>query len=205
MRYHYTYLIFNSLCGYFYYGVRTTPEDVLPEDDTYMGSSKHLQALYKRFPVAWVKTVIKTYDTRSQAEFAEYELTTAEALSNRYCVNRRRGGLGWRLGAPCKEETKNKISCAKTGYKHTEEWKQENSKRQKGHTFGSSVLMAELGIEPKQPKTERTASDETKQKMRAAKLGKKRDPETIAKVKAGQRAFYAKLKELKRIKEASND
>ena len=116
---HYTYKIFNRETGQFYYGVRSCRHDIV-EDYRYMGSSKHLSKLMESMPSNWEKIILKEHETREEAEAHEYSLTPIEVLHDPLCVNRARGGGGWRLmvpRGPMSEEHKQKLREAMSGKK----------------------------------------------------------------------------------------
>lgn len=116
---HYTYRIQNSQTSQFYIGVRSCRTEIA-EDYRYRGSSSRLKTLMAEDPDSWEKIILEEHPTREIAEEREFELTPMAVLRDPLCVNRARGGTGWKLmvpRGPMSEEHKEKLRLANTGRK----------------------------------------------------------------------------------------
>ncbi len=169
--YHYTYQITNLINNKIYYGVRSCK--CLPEEDIkYWGSGiaiKH--AITKYGKENFSKKIDKTFETRGKASLYEAEIVTKEWVEDRTTYNMKTGGMG---GIHCEEikmkisqtlmghfvssDTRDKISKANNGYKHSEESKRNMSVSKRGEKHWNYG---------------KHHSEETKHKMSKAKKGEK--------------------------------
>lgn len=155
---------------------------VCPQRHGYVGITKNLHGRFKghskRFPGAKQKVLFS--GSRFECMKAEYLLRPDPFVG----WNRARGGQksmpmseaakekvrAAKLGIPRPEEMKERIRLKLRGRKvHTEESKRELSSRMKGNCFHSNV------------------SDEGREKIRQAQLGRKHTPEHIAKAANARR------------------
>lgn len=170
----YTYLIGWSYIDLWYYGSRTrvncTPDDLWV---TYFTSSKHVKALRERYGEPDVIQIRRVFNTKQAARLCEYKvLTRINAAANPYFVNRHNAGKKFYIPGPFTQEHRNKISLALKGRPMT--WGDKISANHKGH-LPETRLKNSLGQKG------RKLSQETKDKMAAAKRGKSQSAEHIAK------------------------
>ena len=114
MVYRYIYKITCTAGSYknkFYFGQHTTTN----LHDVYKGSGVKLRSYYKKHPNDYIKEIISFHTTDEELNKAEYEIIHPW-LNNKMCLNLMEGGA---LNALKSNETKQKISLALTGKKHS--------------------------------------------------------------------------------------
>ena len=181
------YKITNILDGKFYIGKHKTKN----LDDGYFGSGKFIQRAVKKYGrEAFTKEILFVFDNEEKMNAKEAELVVLCEESYNLCLG---GKGGWDpvkasiafKGKKHTEESKRLISNASKNRKHSEETKKLLSDIQKGISRPNASLW--LTNVPKSEehknKIRETAklnhinnpvSEETREKMRVAKLGKKK-------------------------------
>ena len=93
--YHYVYKTVCSLNGYYYIGSRST--NTAPEIDDYLGSGDMLKmAIWKIGKENFTKEVLKTFDTRIEADAYESQLVTNDVIKDYKSYNVAIGGAKFR-------------------------------------------------------------------------------------------------------------
>ena len=169
--YYYTYQITNLINGKIYVGTHKTKD----LEDGYMGSGKVLKyAIEKHGIDNFRKDILEYHNTPEQMFAKEKEIVNEDFLERDDVYNLRRGGFGG-------FDHINKSGIPKMlGKKHTEETKQKLSEQKKGKNnamFGrkhteetiAKISKAKLGSKLK---SQPVKSEEHKEKLRKANLGK---------------------------------
>jgi hypothetical protein len=200
---HYTYMITvknPTDSRRFYVGVRSCKG--IPEQDRYIGSSKHFAEWRKQNPIAVIeKQVLAVWPTRQEAMSHEMLLhdcfdipknpefwNKAKLLTNGFTTagidlpnKYKKGQISPRKGVKLTVEQIENARLRKLGTKHSEETKKRMSKSQTGRKWSE---------EHKQKFSEihkgKIISEETKEKIRIAHLGNKHSLETRKKMSASR-------------------
>jgi len=98
---HLFYKTTNLINGNFYYGIHSTKN----VNDKYLGSGLLIEkAIKKHGRKNFKREIVKTFDTREEAQSYEREIVNEELLKNRNCYNRALGGQGGYLGPEAVEK-----------------------------------------------------------------------------------------------------
>ena len=163
-KYHYVYLIVNTLNQSIYIGVHSTKK----LNDGYMSSSGYVHEDIDKFGIEnFKKYNLFYFNTRKEALDKETELVNKEFCQREDVYNIAIGGKGTKL-AKMPEELRERLSKARTGTKRSKETREKMSKASKG----------------------RRVSEETKEKISKANKGRKHTPESIekmSKIKIGKK------------------
>jgi hypothetical protein len=161
MKTHYTYILLHRETGEFYIGVRTCEGN--PENDNYKGS----MSTWKPDKSKLDKKVLRTFDTRKEANTHEIELLklfVKDPLNRNYHIPSE--GFNTQ-GIVRSEETRKKMSEQRKGIKYSEETKRKMSESRKG------VIPWNKG---------KKMSDESRKNMSEGAKGKKLSEETRKKM-----------------------
>lgn len=162
-QYNYVYKITNLINGKIYIGKHST--DNL--DDNYMGSGVVLHQAYQKYGLEnFKKEVIDYYTSEEELNRGEiYWIGQFNSSDPKIGYNRTFGGDG---GGKT-EETKQKMSAAKKGKRHSEETKRKISEAIKGE---KNPMYGKHCSGEKHPMYGKHHSDETIQKMSASLKGR---------------------------------
>jgi group I intron endonuclease len=151
-RHHIIYKTTNRITGKFYIGMHST-DDLL---DGYLGSGVIvLRSIGKYGEENHSREILAIANSRDELKLLEADLVNAELLSDPNCMNIAFGGHGATLGIEVKEETRIRMSTAKTGVKNpnfgkawTDERKARSSLANKGQKRSSEARtkMSEAAI-----------------------------------------------------------
>lgn len=150
---HYLYRVTNLINDRFYIGVHSTHN----LKDSYLGSGKRIKAEVKKYgELNFVREILSVHQNREEVLNAEKEILTAEILSDPKCLNLKHGGEGgWdfvnsrglnsRKGKLVSDETRRKLSEARSDFEFSEEAKAKMSKNnwmksEKGKSFIINTL-----------------------------------------------------------------
>jgi hypothetical protein len=171
-KYHYVYITVNLITGGKYVGDRSC--DCLPEEDNYLGSGRPLfkDALNKYGKENFRKRILEKFKTREEAHLNEEKyirLYKTHVSQNGYNLSWK-GGYGANNDT-LSEETRKKISKAKTGKKMSDKARLNMSKNSKGKNSGQEPWNKNIHL-----------TDDHKEKIRRGNKGKKITEETRLKM-----------------------
>lgn len=157
----------------YYIGVHTS-KNCLPEDSTYLGSSKHLKQFLKEHPDAkFTKTILAYFLARDDAGAHEIQLHNEfDVAKNPEFFNLAKAtSTGFSVaGKPRSEEQKQKQSETMKGRVHSEETRRKMSESQKGKTRSEETKRKISAV--KTGKTCKHHTEKTKQKISESNKGK---------------------------------
>ncbi len=166
---HFVYKTTNVINGCFYIGVHST-ENLY---DGYLGSGLLLKRSINKYGKdSFIREILKTFETREEANKYEVEILTEDVLKSNECYNIAPGGQGGKLT----EHPWNKGVFGYKGTPHTEEMKQKLSQWNVGRP---STLKGKP-----MPKQQR-------ENIAKAKLGKQMSKETKLKISETLKKRYA--------------
>ena len=142
-------------------------------NDGYMGSGKRLHAAYKKYGIEnFKKEILYIFDNEQDMKNKEKELVVISEMSYNLCDGGK-GGFGYlnrtgkalRTGSALSEETKQKISKSKLGFKHSDETKKKISENNANHKVDVRKKISEtLKGKPKSEEHKRKISEAIKRK-----------------------------------------
>jgi len=173
-KYHFIYKTTNILSGKYYIGMHST--DNL--EDGYMGSGKRLRySLRKYGKENHVRKILEFFDSREELVKREQEIVTLNEIAKEECMNLRVGGEG---GSDCvhinSKGLNNKINQCALGGKAIANKRKNNDNLDRIYRELASKTIKETHKKGKiryGTFKGKKHSDDSKQKMREAKLGKK--------------------------------
>ena len=211
-KYHIIYKTTCLVTGRYYIGMHST-DDL---EDGYLGSGVRLTRSVKKYGRdQHVREILECLPTREAASDREKELITEDLRADPMCLNCGVGGLGAFPRPMDTEETKLKRSQAAKRM-HAQLTDEQRANRSAAISSANKLALNTPETKAAQSAAARKRwedpkyieqmsealharkhSDEAKQKMAKAKLGKKlaRTPEHNAKIAAAHKARWAKLKE----------
>lgn len=155
---YYFYKITNNINGKYYYGVHHT-ENI---NDGYMGSGVLLWRAYNKYGQEnFTKEIVKYFNSSEEMYDYERQVVNEDEVKNKQCYNVSIGGGGNYLKSLSDEQM--------TEYRK----KMSNTIKEKFNTPEYKEKFSELTRGEKNPMFGRHHSEESKKKMRDAKLGKK--------------------------------
>lgn len=167
-KHYYTYRIIltakdSELYNHWYRGARITTKD--PKEDYYKGSSAVINKLkyWDIYPLEYIKTDIVEYDTPEEMYEAEYKLISESYKKDPLCLNKMPGGLGGNVLKKCGKYTEEEI------FKRYKKTGQSNKGRK--HILKHPEITHERLSKLHKDKI---VTEETRKKMSASKVGKKR-------------------------------
>ena len=122
--YHIVYKTTNLSNNKFYVGVHATND----LNDSYLGSGSQLLEAVKNFRKEnFSREILHIFSTSEEAYAKEKQIVDKEFVSNEKTYNLTLGGYGLQPGSVRSEETRKRMSKAKTGVKFSEEHRQKLS------------------------------------------------------------------------------
>lgn len=190
-RYHYFYEIKNNLNGKIYRGIHSTNN----LNDGYMGSGVGIRnAIQKYGEESFTKTILKFFDTREELAAYEKQQVDLNFILREDTYNQITGGEKHTiLGAKLSQEAKDKISKRNKGKKRSDEFRRQDSLRQRDlrwvHKTEEDGTTLKAHIHEFKLQEYLSAgwslgmghfrSEENREKIRQARLGSKLSPKHV--------------------------